>query len=138
MERVQRPPLPMTRETRRTLSFSDGQTSSERSLVQASSQLTGRWPSLPETEQPKDDTMLRHDQLDIRLVEIESTLQMIRRLVAGELSGPGKAQNLLQASRTYDWSTWRDKVELSDGSVCYAGHSFGGTAMVSACFKGHD
>jgi hypothetical protein len=75
--------------------------------------------------------MLRHDQLEIRLSEIDATLQMVKRLVAGELSAPGKAQNLLKASRTYDWSVWRDLVDVDKGNVTYAGHSFGGTAMVS-------
>jgi len=96
----------------------------------------GSWPDLPENEQPKDDTLLRHDQLSIRLVEMDATLQAIRQLTKGELSVEGKAQNHLKASRTYDWSSWRGRVDVEDGNVTYAGHSFGGTAVVS-CYTGY-
>lgn len=56
---------------------------------------------------------------------------MVKLLISGELGGPGKAQCVLKASRTYDWSPWKDIINVSDGSVRYAGHSFGGTAIVS-------
>jgi hypothetical protein len=62
---------------------------------------------------------------------MEATLRVIRELVEGEMDPTSKARNNLQASRTYDWSVWRNAVDTSHGNICYAGHSFGGTAAVS-------
>nr|XP_031858975.1 uncharacterized protein CI109_005643 [Kwoniella shandongensis]KAA5526047.1 hypothetical protein CI109_005643 [Kwoniella shandongensis] len=83
------------------------------------------WPELE--EQPKDDTTLRHDQLKIRLAELDSTLQVIRKIVQGR-----HVQPALMASRTLDWEPWKNVVEVGDGRVCFAGHSFGGTAVIAA------
>lgn len=89
------------------------------------------WPDFPEDAQPKTDKTLREDQLSIRLVEMHSTLEVIKALTSGGIGREGQAQLCLRASRTYDWSSWHGLVDVGDGNVCYAGHSFGGTAVVS-------
>ncbi|OCF34757.1 hypothetical protein I316_03299 [Kwoniella heveanensis BCC8398] len=86
------------------------------------------WPDRPEDQQPKDDNTLRHDQLKIRLVEMQSTLDVIAKLTTGAEC----AKSRLMASRTVDWSAWKGLVEVEEGSVCLAGHSFGGTAVIAA------
>ncbi|WVW81392.1 hypothetical protein I302_103384 [Kwoniella bestiolae CBS 10118] len=87
------------------------------------------WPDRPADQQPKDDNTLRHDQLKIRLVEMESTIEIIRKITEGTLeNGSGR----LLASRTLDWSKWKGLVEVGEGKVCLAGHSFGGTAAIVA------
>ena len=83
-------------------------------------------------EQPKDDNTLRHDQLQIRLVEMEATLAVIRKLTHGDLCATQIAKGCLQASRTYDWKPWVNAVDVTEGNVCYVGHSFGGTAVLAA------
>ncbi|KAL7419106.1 hypothetical protein Q5752_005942 [Cryptotrichosporon argae] len=88
------------------------------------------WPDLPPDEQPTTDNTLRHDQLAVRLAEFDATLAAVRSLVSGDF-GDGAACRLL-ASRTVDWSKWRDAVQVADGKVVYAGHSFGGTAAIAA------
>ncbi|WRT63329.1 uncharacterized protein IL334_000234 [Kwoniella shivajii] len=87
------------------------------------------WPDRPADDQPKDDNTLRHDQLKIRMVEMESTIDIIRKITDGTLED-GKGR--LLASRTFDWSTWKGLVEVGKGKVCLAGHSFGGTAVIAA------
>ncbi|WVF66669.1 hypothetical protein IAT40_001410 [Kwoniella sp. CBS 6097] len=86
------------------------------------------WPDRSEDQQPKDDNTLRHDQLKIRLVEMKSTLDVITKLTTGAEC----SQSRLMASRTIDWSLWKGLVEVEEGSVCLAGHSFGGTAAIAA------
>lgn len=85
-----------------------------------------RWPDLPADQQPTDDTTLRHDQLKVRLVELKSTIDVLKQIGTGELVTKGR----LQASRTYDWKSWVGKLETGDGRIGLAGHSFGGTAAV--------
>jgi hypothetical protein len=103
--------------------------SGSRSSCAALSNLS--WPDFPDDAQPKTDKTLREDQLEIRLVEMHSTLEVIKALTSGGIGREGQAQLCLKASRTYDWSAWHGLVDVGDGNVCYAGHSFGGTAVVS-------
>ncbi|KAK6904816.1 hypothetical protein I203_105634 [Kwoniella mangroviensis CBS 8507] len=96
------------------------------------------WPDRPEDQQPKDDNTLRHDQLKIRMVEMESAIEIIRKITEGSL---GDSKCHLLASRTVDWNKWKGQVEVGDGKVCLAGHSFGGSAVIAAAanprFKPH-
>lgn len=113
--------------------FSTGKSSS-RSLSSrlCSHAHTGsRWPLLPEGEQPTDDTTLRHDQLRIRLAEIEATLAVVRAITDGRMAAETENACRLKASRTLDWAKWQGMAECRDGTPILMGHSFGGTAVVS-------
>ncbi|WWC85444.1 uncharacterized protein L201_000307 [Kwoniella dendrophila CBS 6074] len=92
------------------------------------------WPDRPESDQPKDDNTLRHDQLKIRLVEMESAIEIIRKITAGQFEhGKGR----LMASRTLDWNPWKGQIDVDEGEICLAGHSFGGTAVIAAGANPH-
>ncbi|ORY35650.1 platelet-activating factor acetylhydrolase, isoform II-domain-containing protein [Naematelia encephala] len=84
------------------------------------------WPD--EAEQPAGDTRLRKDQLLIRLAELQGTLDTVRKITQGGFGG----SHCLKASRTYDFGPWTDQLQIEDGTVCLAGHSFGGTAAIAA------
>lgn len=87
-----------------------------------------RWPDLPPDQQPENDTTLRHDQLKIRLIELQATIDALKQIDTGEIGTKGR----LQASRTYDWTQWANKLQTGDGRIGLAGHSFGGTAVLAA------
>lgn len=85
------------------------------------------WPDVPPDQQPKDDTTLRHAQLQVRLLELQTAISVLGKITSGEL-GRGKERVRLQASRTYEWEWWNGMMDLEQ--IGLAGHSFGGTAAV--------
>lgn len=79
------------------------------------------WPDL-ET-QPADDTILRHEQIKMRVVEIEEVLKAMLHITKGE--DPPKTS--IHAP-DFDWNKWR-AVDINKPMM--AGHSLGGCAAVS-------
>ena len=79
------------------------------------------WPELD--EQPTDDTKLRHEQIKLRVAEVECVVDIIHKLSAGDpavrscLEGP-----------SLDWDRWRC---VDARSPVMTGHSLGGSAAVS-------
>jgi platelet-activating factor acetylhydrolase len=76
------------------------------------------WPEL--AEQPRDDTTLRHVQIQVRLAEFEGVLDVMNRIARG--ATPHRIVDL------GDWSRWARYVDVQQPVM--AGHSFGGTAAV--------
>ena len=75
-------------------------------------------------EQPRNDTTLRHVQLDVRLAEVEGVLKTIKMITKGE---PLAQTTLTQAQTTFDWTRWKC---VNTHHPVMAGHSFGGTLGV--------
>lgn len=85
--------------------------------------LSPSWPSLGENGQPEDDTHLRHVQLQMRIAELKAARELIRSITStGALDSEDDQSN---------WSSWKDAVDARDGQIIAAGHSLGGTAVVS-------
>jgi platelet-activating factor acetylhydrolase len=85
-----------------------------------------QWPE--ETEQPKDDTHLRHEQIAFRCAEIEGVLATMRKVTDGE--------DVVKRSLTapdFDWARWRGALDVS--SPVMAGHSLGGSAALAISAK---
>ncbi len=78
-----------------------------------------RWPNLQ--EQPKDDTILRHEQIKCRLAEIEEVVKAMQKISEGE----AVAQTTLTPVK-FDFGPC---VDASKPII--AGHSLGGSAAVS-------
>lgn len=99
-----------------------------------------RWPKKEEV--PKDDTTLRHVQLEVRLAEFEACLETLRKINNGGTSTaiteachsviptPANAslETLSILSPGWNWKDWKDFLDV-DGCVIM-GHSFGGSAAV--------
>ena len=79
------------------------------------------WPELE--QQPTDDTTLRHEQIKLRVAEIETVVEMMRKLSQGE----PLADCTLDAP-SFDWERWK-YVDATQPVM--AGHSLGGSAAVS-------
>ncbi|KIM76004.1 hypothetical protein PILCRDRAFT_826858 [Piloderma croceum F 1598] len=80
------------------------------------------WPDL-ET-QPADDTVLRHQQIKLRIAEIEGVIKAMTRLSRGE--------DITKTSidtPDFDWSRWRS---VDTNKPIIAGHSLGGSAAIAA------
>jgi len=80
------------------------------------------WPEL-ET-QPADDTTLRHEQIKMRVAEIDEVIKAMKRLSNGE--------NITRTSINlpdFDWSRWQ-AVDVHKPIM--AGHSLGGSAGLAA------
>lgn len=59
--------------------------------------------SWPGEVQPKDDTTLRHVQLDLRLAEVEAVLNALKGITSGH---PVSQTQLTEAQTTFDWARW--------------------------------
>ncbi|KAK4705490.1 platelet-activating factor acetylhydrolase, partial [Phenoliferia sp. Uapishka_3] len=81
------------------------------------------WPDLQ--EQPKDDTILRHSQLDLRLAEMEITLKVMEMINSGQ-----DIENMSILSPHWDWISWVGSTDANKAKVM--GHSLGGTAAIKA------
>ena len=79
------------------------------------------WPDLK--EQPRDDTILRHAQIELRKAEIEAVVDAIQKLSSGE-----ELTRYSMCSSAFDWSRFQ-KVDASKPII--VGHSLGGSAAVS-------
>lgn len=75
---------------------------------------------------PKDDTTLRHVQLDLRLAEFSAALEIFKKINKGE-GGNLEASSIL--SPNWDWKVWKDAIDIEN--IVIMGHSFGGSAAVS-------
>lgn len=82
-----------------------------------------RWPDLP--EQPKDDTILRHEQIKLRLAECEEIVAALQKISRGE----PVAQTALTPVN-FEFGKWIDARR-----PIMAGHSLGGSAAVSAYYS---
>jgi len=81
------------------------------------------WPELE--VQPTDDTCLRHEQIKMRLAEIEEVIKAMRKI--------GDGENITRTSinsPNFDWNRWRSALD-TDRPVM-AGHSLGGSAAIAA------
>ncbi len=78
------------------------------------------WPELE--EQPTDDTKLRHEQIKLRVAEVEAVVDIMQKLSRGE-----KPLRSSINSPDFDWDRWR-MVDCSRPIM--AGHSLGGSAAV--------
>ena len=72
--------------------------------------------------QPEDDTILRHEQIKMRVAEIEEVLKVMTAFSRGE--NPPKTS---PHAPDFNWSAWR-AVETNKPVI--AGHSLGGCAAV--------
>lgn len=84
------------------------------------------WPDL--AQQPKDDTTLRHAQLEMRLAELNQTVTALRTMASGTTLGKvahGRSRKL----ELQEWAA----MDLD--RLIVAGHSFGGTMAVSRIFS---
>ncbi|TCD63663.1 hypothetical protein EIP91_005143 [Steccherinum ochraceum] len=86
------------------------------------------WKDLvwPTPEQPRNDTTLRHVQLDVRLAEVAAVLDVMKQITRGE---PIVQTTLTQAQTTFDWARWQC---VNTYRPVMAGHSFGGTLGMAA------
>jgi platelet-activating factor acetylhydrolase len=80
------------------------------------------WPEME--EQPKDDTILRHSQIEFRCAEIEGVVDIMRRISQGE-----DVDRLIAAPK-FDWSHGWTSIDVDRPIM--AGHSLGGSAAVGA------
>ena len=78
------------------------------------------WPDLD--IQPPDDTILRHEQIKMRVAEIHEVTKAMTRLSRGE----DVARTSIH-SPDFDWERWRS-VDCSKPIM--VGHSLGGSAGV--------
>lgn len=86
-----------------------------------------RWPDLPDDDQPRDDTTLRHEQLKVRLAEMEQTVSILRRMSAG-----ARHTDLCPTSEhneAWCWDSW-GCIDTDPGNVAVVGHSLGGSAAI--------
>lgn len=79
------------------------------------------WPELP--EQPQDDTTLRHEQIKLRIAEIEAVVDVMDRLSQGE----ELVRHSMSNAPDFDWERWR---HVDASSPVMVGHSLGGSAAV--------
>lgn len=79
------------------------------------------WPDL--ATQPPDDTFLRHEQIKMRVAEIEEVISAMTRLSLGE-----NIERTSIHSPDFEWDRWRS---LDTSRPVMAGHSLGGSAGVS-------
>ncbi|CDO71911.1 hypothetical protein BN946_scf184940.g58 [Trametes cinnabarina] len=83
------------------------------------------WPEL--SEQPKDDSVLRREQIKCRVAEIEAVIETMQQISKGEAPN-----ELLKKPDASVWSAWR----LVDASrPVLAGHSLGGSAALAVSAK---
>lgn len=86
------------------------------------------WPDLPSDAQPKDDTTLRHDQLEMRAQEIKEIIRAFEGISAGE---PIFETSL--RSPHFDWSRWGPKWDaIAVKRPIMTGHSLGGSVALLA------
>ncbi|KAI0075517.1 hypothetical protein K474DRAFT_1708946 [Panus rudis PR-1116 ss-1] len=86
--------------------------------------------SWPEQDPPKDDTTLRHVQLDVRLAEADEVLTALEKITSGQ---PIEQTQLTEAQSAFDWSRW---TCVESRHPIMAGHSFGGSlGIAAACDK---
>ena len=84
--------------------------------------ITYSWPDL--REQPKDDTILRHEQIKLRLAECEEIVSALQKISRGE---PVPQTALTPVN--FEFGKW-----INADKPIMAGHSLGGSAAVSAIF----
>ncbi|KAH8102144.1 platelet-activating factor acetylhydrolase, isoform II-domain-containing protein [Cristinia sonorae] len=89
------------------------------------------WKDLvwPIPEQPKNDTTLRHVQLEVRLAEVEGVMSVMKQIANGQ---PVAQTTLTQAQTTFDWARWKC---VNPHKPVMTGHSFGGTLGMAAASK---
>ncbi|KAF7967532.1 hypothetical protein HWV62_31495 [Athelia sp. TMB] len=80
------------------------------------------WPDMK--TQPEDDTILRHEQIKMRVAEMEEVLKIMTAFSRGE--NPPKTS---PHAPDFNWSAWR-AVETNKPVI--AGHSLGGCAAIAA------
>ncbi|EKM51728.1 uncharacterized protein PHACADRAFT_127563 [Phanerochaete carnosa HHB-10118-sp] len=83
------------------------------------------WPEL--SEQPKDDSILRREQVKCRVAEIEAVIDTVQRISKGEAPSC-----LLELKDDIDWSTWQC---VDARSPVLTGHSLGGGAALAVSAK---
>ncbi|THH19534.1 hypothetical protein EUX98_g8754 [Antrodiella citrinella] len=86
------------------------------------------WKDLawPQPEQPKNDTTLRHVQLDVRLAEVQGVLDVMKKITNGDVVAQTR---LTQAQTSFEWARWKC---VNTHRPVMAGHSFGGTLGMAA------
>ena len=83
------------------------------------------WPGVD--DQPTDDNALRHNQLKVRLFEMEKVIEVLRTLsMNGSID---RCRFIRGPDEQFDWSLWQS---LSIEKPVVAGHSFGGSAALAA------
>ncbi|KAG1729727.1 platelet-activating factor acetylhydrolase [Suillus lakei] len=75
-------------------------------------------------EQPKNDTTLRHVQLEVRKAELEQVIKAVHRISQGE-----QVQQTRLSREGWDWTPW---TSIDPASPIIAGHSFGGSLALAA------
>lgn len=75
-------------------------------------------------EQPKNDTTLRHVQLEVRKAELEQVIKAVHRISQGE-----QVQQTRLSRGGWDWTPW---TSIDPASPIIAGHSFGGSLALAA------
>ncbi|KAH7921574.1 hypothetical protein BV22DRAFT_1107127 [Leucogyrophana mollusca] len=75
-------------------------------------------------EQPKDDTTLRHVQLEVRLAEVEQVQKAFQSIASGQ---PVRQTGSHRTS--FDWARW---TSVDPNKPIAAGHSFGGSLVMAA------
>ena len=78
------------------------------------------WPDLP--EQPKNDTILRHEQIKMRVAELTEVVNAMRTLSNGSSPSPSLGLKL-------DIERWKN---IDTSMPIMTGHSLGGAAAVSS------
>lgn len=81
------------------------------------------WPELE--DQPEDETIFRHDQLKMRLSEIDGVVEAIKLISDGQQIQTDAKKGF----EGFDQGMWKGKIDAE--RYVLAGHSFGGTAVVS-------
>lgn len=92
--------------------------------------LRSSWPDLPESQQPSDDTILRHSQLQMRVAEIYRVIESMASLNAGN----PLIRNAFQFP-DFDWTVWQGAI-AADKPIM-TGHSLGGSAAVRHSYMTH-
>lgn len=89
------------------------------------------WPNLPHDDQPRDDTTLRHDQLDMRVAEVEEVVRTMTKISKGE-----EIVETSLRSPQFDWKRWGpDWNALNVKRPIMTGHSLGGSAALLAASR---
>ena len=95
---------------------------SESTLIRTTpADLPHSWPELD--EQPTDDTILRHEQIKLRVAEIEAVIDTMNKLSQG-----GPLADCQIDAPNFEWERWKF---VDTTRPVMAGHSLGGSAAVS-------
>ena len=83
------------------------------------------WPDL--AEQPKDDTILRHEQIKLRTAEIEECLRVMGELSDGTCQYSNDSGPTCTFPPLWTQESWKS---INIKKPIMAGHSLGGSAAV--------